>query len=101
MKRLVRLLLLVAWLAGAVAGGYTVDPVPSGRQAGHVLVQTDWAGLTTTGDRVVLVVGRGENAWRVAAPVPLFLEQWLRGLDERRAGAPSRAPIRSAAAILP
>jgi hypothetical protein len=89
MNRLARLLLLVAWLAGALMGGYTVDPVPPSERS-RVVAQTDWAGLTTTGDRVVLVVGHGDTAWRVAAPVPPFIQQWVRGLEKQ--GPRSRPP---------
>ena len=89
MKRLARLLLLVAWLSGALTGGYAVDPAPLSER-GRVVAQTDWAGLTTTGDRVVLVVGHGDAAWRVAAPVPPFIQRWVRGLEKR--GPRSRPP---------
>ena len=98
MKRLARLLLLVAWLAGALTGGYTVDPTPSER--GCVVVQTDWVGLTTTGNHVVLVVGHGDAAWRIAAPVPPFVQQWIRGLEERGPGARPSTPMNSVTAIL-
>jgi hypothetical protein len=99
MNRLARLLLLVAWLSGVLAGGYTVDPAPSSERA-RVVAQTDWVGLTTTGDRVVLVAGHGEAAWRIAAPVPPFVQQWLRGLEDQGSRSHPHALTTSATALL-
>ena len=79
MNRLVRLVLLVAWLVGALAAGYTVEPGPTAPTDGErVVVRTEWVELTAERDRLVLAMGQGEAAWRVATPVPSFAQSWLR-----------------------
>jgi hypothetical protein len=79
MTRLVRLLFLVAWLAGAVASGYTVEPATTGpSERVYVVSRTDWAGLTVRTDQIVLWMGRGPSQWCVATPTPAFVADWFR-----------------------
>jgi len=78
MNRLVRLVLLVAWVVGAVAAGCTVEPVPlAPSDDKRVVVRTEWVELTATNERIVLAVGDGKTGWRVATPVPSFAKPWL------------------------
>ena len=54
MNRLVRLFFLLVWLAGAIVGGYTVEPTPPAPSDDErVVVRTEWVELTAESDRVV------------------------------------------------
>jgi hypothetical protein len=99
MTRLTRLLLLAAWIVGAVTGGLTVQPdAPAATDNVRVVAETSWARLTTQGTRVVLTVGRGDHQWRAAAPLPTALRNGLREAGDTAPGA-RRAPPESASFI--
>ena len=77
MTRLVRILLLVAWLAGIFPGGAPQGPTARGpdvlRAADpvRVVVDTDLVRLTVDRTRIRLVVGPwGRAMWRVSVPRP-------------------------------
>lgn len=88
MKRLVQLIFLVVWLAGAVTAELTIQ-TPEPNAAGdnvHLLAETDRADLGVKGDQVILIVETPwHSEWRIAAPVPAFLAAHLR--DEAESAA--------------
>jgi hypothetical protein len=100
MNRLVRLVLLVAWVAGALAAGYTVEPGSSAPSGGErVLVRTEWVEFTAERNRLVLAMGHGEAAWRVATPVPSFAKSWLWGPETTPPSA-SRTSVAERAIVI-
>jgi hypothetical protein len=77
MKRLVQVLLLMAWLVGVLPGGTTPGPSAQDpdvlRAAGpvRVVADTDLVRLTVDRTRIRLAVGpRDHLAWRVSVPRP-------------------------------
>ena len=90
MKRLVQVLLLVAWLVGLFPGPSALDPSvrsPDALRASdpvRVVADTDLVRLTVDRTRIRLAVGpRSRVAWRVSVPRP----------DALSAGAPTdRSP---------
>jgi hypothetical protein len=76
MKRLVQLLLVAAWIVGAVLGDLPQRSSASGAEDAsmHLLVETERAQLGVEKSRVVLTVETPwHSQWRVTAPLPEIL----------------------------
>jgi len=76
MKRLVQLLVLTAWLAGAVVGDLPDPPTASTPrdESAQLLVDTDYAQLEVTRSRATLTITTPwQSSWRTTAPIPAML----------------------------
>jgi len=78
MIRPVKVLVLAAWIVGAVLGGLTVQPspIPSADESWTLLVDTDYMDLGVTRTQAILVVTTPwQSEWRAAAPLPSTRDQ--------------------------
>ena len=76
MNRLIQLLLVVVWIAGAVLGGITEPPPDASTDPRELsrLIETRHAQVQITPDHVVLrITTPWQSEWRVAAPLPAAL----------------------------
>lgn len=101
MKRLVRILLFVTWLIGAATGGFTAQPgPPTARETAHVVAESDLGRVTVRSERIVLAVQVNQGAhWRIAAPAPSSLRNWLRASPQPSPDAHPDAAVRDPSSL--
>lgn len=92
MQRLVQLLVVAAWIAGAVVGGLPDQPTASAPtdESAHVLVDTEYAQLEVNRSRTTLTITTPwQSTWRATAPTPAMIAP---NRSAERARAEAAAP---------
>lgn len=101
MIRALRLLLFAIWLVGAVIGGPPVrSSAPDQEGQAHVLAESQLGRVTVGPNRILLTVRVDpDTRWRVAAPIPSVLGNWMRRPSDARVDHRYGASIQFAARI--
>jgi hypothetical protein len=92
MQRLVRILVVAAWIAGAVIGGLPDQPTASApsNESAQVLVDTDYVQLEANRSHATLTITTPwQSTWRATAPTPAMIAT---DRSAKRAGSEAAAP---------